>query len=373
MDERIYTIFSKFDISREEYSNISTDMKLLRISRSHTIFKLYSILLISSFLYLLLKVTYASTNVNLIIESIIPIAIIAIIGCPLLKIITYLYYSKKEKKLFNSYPQYLSKEKRIITFYEDSLNDLKNNHLYRKKSSSEKFKRKFTEYIELIEISESINRATIKNCIDTANHSKYMLSRLETLPLSDKETNKLEKISSKDIYAPPEDKYKETKTIKENIKTRAFKTRKINWEEVCKSFKLIGEQGELIVEEVEKDYLLSIGRKDLAEKVDRISETKGDGAGYDILSFNSEGKEKYIEVKTSVVSPTEPFYLTNNELLFLETYKHSSFIHRVYIDRNTEESSLKIYTADQVIAMNKKPIAFKVSLKGIKEGNKARK
>jgi hypothetical protein len=46
-----------------------------------------------------------------------------------------------------------------------------------------------------------------------------------------------------------------------------------------------------------------------------ISEEEGDGAGYDILSFDAKGTERLLEVKTTVGTHTTPFFLTENERL----------------------------------------------------------
>lgn len=39
----------------------------------------------------------------------------------------------------------------------------------------------------------------------------------------------------------------------------------------------------------------------------------GDAAGYDVLSFEPEGREKLIEVKTTNGSARTPFFLSRNE------------------------------------------------------------
>jgi hypothetical protein len=57
-----------------------------------------------------------------------------------------------------------------------------------------------------------------------------------------------------------------------------------------------------------------LDRPDLAKKIRWISEELGDGAGYDILSFDSSGKERLLEVKTTVGADVTPFYVTRNEL-----------------------------------------------------------
>jgi hypothetical protein len=40
---------------------------------------------------------------------------------------------------------------------------------------------------------------------------------------------------------------------------------------------------------------------------------EGDGAGYDILSFDAAGRQRLIEVKTTNGAATTPFFLSRNE------------------------------------------------------------
>jgi hypothetical protein len=78
----------------------------------------------------------------------------------------------------------------------------------------------------------------------------------------------------------------------------------------------LGREGEELVLQFERERLKQRDRPDLANKIRWISEEDGDGAGYDILSFDEKGKERFLEVKTTVGSDTTPFYLTRNELSF---------------------------------------------------------
>jgi hypothetical protein len=64
----------------------------------------------------------------------------------------------------------------------------------------------------------------------------------------------------------------------------------------------------------ERQRLQQLDRPDLAKKIRWISEELGDGAGYDILSFDAQGKERLLEVKTTVGADVTPFYITRNEL-----------------------------------------------------------
>jgi len=76
----------------------------------------------------------------------------------------------------------------------------------------------------------------------------------------------------------------------------------------------LGREGEELVFHFERERLKQRDRLDLAKKIRWISEEDGDGAGYDILSFDEKGKERFLEVKTTVGSDTTPFYITRNEL-----------------------------------------------------------
>lgn len=75
----------------------------------------------------------------------------------------------------------------------------------------------------------------------------------------------------------------------------------------------LGIQGEERILHFERKSLTDAGRADLARKVRWVSQEDGDGAGYDILSFNHSGAERLLEVKTTVGHQTTPFYLTENE------------------------------------------------------------
>ena len=76
----------------------------------------------------------------------------------------------------------------------------------------------------------------------------------------------------------------------------------------------LGKAGEAFVFDVERRRLAELDRRDLARKVRWVSAEDGDGAGFDVLSFDSEGgHERLIEVKTTNGSARTPFFLSRNE------------------------------------------------------------
>ena len=65
--------------------------------------------------------------------------------------------------------------------------------------------------------------------------------------------------------------------------------------------------------EVERSRLVNAGQSRLAREVRWIAEEEGDGAGYDILSFDPSGHRRLIEVKTTNGAAKTPFFLSRNE------------------------------------------------------------
>lgn len=77
--------------------------------------------------------------------------------------------------------------------------------------------------------------------------------------------------------------------------------------------RLLGKQGEEKILLSERSRLNGVGRSDLARRVKWISQEEGDGAGFDILSFGEDGKERLLEVKTTGGYQLTPFFLSENE------------------------------------------------------------
>jgi hypothetical protein len=75
----------------------------------------------------------------------------------------------------------------------------------------------------------------------------------------------------------------------------------------------LGKRGEERIFLQERQTLIAAGQESLARKVRWVAEEDGDGAGYDIRSFTPEGREKLLEVKTTIGAKLTPFFLTQNE------------------------------------------------------------
>jgi hypothetical protein len=76
----------------------------------------------------------------------------------------------------------------------------------------------------------------------------------------------------------------------------------------------LGLAGEKFVLEVEQKRLERAGHSRLAAQVSHVSVERGDGLGFDILSFETDTRERLIEVKTTKYGEYTPFFVSRNEL-----------------------------------------------------------
>lgn len=127
--------------------------------------------------------------------------------------------------------------------------------------------------------------------------------------------------------------------------------------------KRIGDLGEIWVFELEKEFFELNGKKELAKKIEHVAKTKGDGLGYDILSYDLEGNPKFIEVKTTKGNINTTFFVTRNELEKSKIEKDRYSLYRVYeYDEKTNKGKIKKIKGELTIICNT-PMNYKVTLK----------
>lgn len=133
-------------------------------------------------------------------------------------------------------------------------------------------------------------------------------------------------------------------TERKGKNTEEFSSNKnINFIEKDKKNSALGNLGEDVVVEYEKRELIKRGRSDLIDKVKPTRTFIGNAARYDVLSFDENGKEKYIEVKTTTGAANNEFHISDKEVEFSQRNGDSYFLYRVYnLDKKTMTADLKI-------------------------------
>ena len=123
----------------------------------------------------------------------------------------------------------------------------------------------------------------------------------------------------------------------------------------------LGLAGEEFIYEHEQRELTRRDRRDLARKVRWVSREDGDGAGYDIRSYDASGAERWIEVKTTRGGNLTPFYLTRNEN---EVAKERPDAFRLYrLHDFPQNRGLFTLTPPLETVLQLEPLTFRASLK----------
>jgi hypothetical protein len=149
------------------------------------------------------------------------------------------------------------------------------------------------------------------------------------------------------------------------LSTRKFTAIKIDYVLRDQRNRALGRKGEEMVAQYERESLTNTGRKDLAEKVEIVSETLGDGLGFDVRSFNDLGEEKHIEVKTTSGPASTPFFMTSAEKDYASRCGREYFIYRVFgLDPALPQVSFFMINGDDLaLTVSFKPTQFQVVLR----------
>jgi hypothetical protein len=140
-----------------------------------------------------------------------------------------------------------------------------------------------------------------------------------------------------------ESKYKE---INQKVPT------KIDYIKKASKDAMTGTEGEKLALEYERDRLIAIGLQDYITEIKYVA-NHDDSAGYDILSYDKNNKNKiihrYIEVKTSISKADSSIFVSKNEVNKSIELNDRYFIYRIYDSLSVEP---KIYIAQGSIRDN---------------------
>lgn len=92
----------------------------------------------------------------------------------------------------------------------------------------------------------------------------------------------------------------------------------------------LGRAGEEMVLQFEHERLWRAGQRGLADRVEHVSRTRGDHLGYDVHSFDVDGRDRRIEVKTTRFGALTPFFASRNEVGASETHEDEYQLYRLF-------------------------------------------
>ncbi|MFC7445321.1 DUF3883 domain-containing protein [Mesoflavibacter profundi] len=180
-------------------------------------------------------------------------------------------------------------------------------------------------------------------------------------------SKELKKFNLKDF--PPIESLKfdyvelQTDELPEPTEKKKNKETKVDYSNRSRKFKRIGDRGEQIVLRAERQFLKKNGRKDLAKLVDQISK-RDDSVGYDIKSYELDGTEKLIEVKSTLRKiGNSNIFLSANELQVAEN-KENYYFYIIYEVGSKRPKIWKVKSSDFLNDSNivKEPILYKLNM-----------
>jgi len=135
--------------------------------------------------------------------------------------------------------------------------------------------------------------------------------------------------------------------------------------------KRIGDLGELLVIEMEKQKLMTANKPKLAGKVKHVAKDKGDGLGYDILSYDIIGNEIFIEVKTTKGKVNSTFFITRNELERSIRERDNYYLYRIFNFNDKLNNGELLIIKGDLTNLCEVPLTYKVNMKAeMPVGNK---
>jgi hypothetical protein len=103
------------------------------------------------------------------------------------------------------------------------------------------------------------------------------------------------------------------------------------------------------------------GLPELVERLEWVSDRLGDGAGYDILSYDTPSSPRYIEVKTTNGPHASSFVITRNELSFSQEVGEAFCLYRVFQFR--QAPALYMLRGDVGAQLHLEPLDYRASFR----------
>ncbi len=142
----------------------------------------------------------------------------------------------------------------------------------------------------------------------------------------------------------------------------SFQGRIINFLQNQIENKRLGDLGELWVMKYEANKLIKANRHSFVHKIKHTAKDEGDGTGYDIQSYDNDGNEIFIEVKTTKGGKSAAFYVTRNELERSKKEKENFYLYRLFNYQEEADTADLMIIRGELTKLCEFPTNYKISL-----------
>jgi hypothetical protein len=130
------------------------------------------------------------------------------------------------------------------------------------------------------------------------------------------------------VPVPKPDPDERKSVVRETSRRAVFTPR--NYLEMEARNRSLGRAGEELVMQFEHQRLWTAGERSLADRIEHVAASGQDHLGYDILSFDTDGRERFIEVKTTRFGSLTPFFASRNEVTVSESSENFYYLYRLF-------------------------------------------
>jgi len=155
---------------------------------------------------------------------------------------------------------------------------------------------------------------------DITSHIEKSLAQPEEIPSVDDILDRM-------VEFPNERKVREP--TPKAYKAGSYQPKKYNYIAREANNVKLGLAGEKFIVNYEKARLIYIGKESLSERIDHVSQDD-DTAGYDIHSYETNGADRFIEVKTTRYARFTQFFVSPNELNTSKLLEKKYHLYRVF-------------------------------------------
>jgi len=134
-------------------------------------------------------------------------------------------------------------------------------------------------------------------------------------------------------------------------------------EGILRKCREVGDAGEHFVYREERKRLHKVGRSDLSDKIDWVSQ-RAVGKGFDIKSFEIDGSPRMIEVKATIGN-SATFFMSSNEWKVATKMRSSYWIYRIVNALNGPRISAKLqdpFGAESASEITRVPDGWRVTI-----------
>jgi hypothetical protein len=146
----------------------------------------------------------------------------------------------------------------------------------------------------------------------------------------------VEGILDRIVDPPPPIEYRYP-PVKDEYRIPRQRRNQVNYFELEAQNSSLGLAGEEFIVDFEMARLRHLGKESLADRVEHIAVTQGDGAGFDIRSFEADGTDRYVEVKTTAYGKQTPFFISRNEIAVSEFHGPRYHLCRLFTFRKNPQ------------------------------------